>query len=114
MAYLRCIECWDHFCSPCLGPEKGVLWDIGLSCPGPACLIESAKWQEEADKEERLLEEIKLSESALQSLGASLKPGTWLRYHRHVGEFLHWCQERGQMCFPVVTLRDAWGIARFF
>eukprot|EP00961_Rhodomonas_salina_P210846 2847147-Rhodomonas_salina.1 len=91
-AYLRCIECGDHFCRPCLGLEKGALWDIGFSCP--ACLIESAKWPEAADKEERLREEIELSESALQSLGASLKPGTWLRYHRHVGEFLRWCQER--------------------
>eukprot|EP00961_Rhodomonas_salina_P212822 2874367-Rhodomonas_salina.2 len=70
------------------------------------------KWPEAQSAE--MEEELRNAEEELLSLGASLKPGTWLRYHLHVGEFLKWCQERGGRCFPVVTQRDAWGIARFF
>lgn len=109
-AYLRCMECGMNFCRQCLGLEKGALWDISFSCP--ACLIESSKWP--SGEEERVREEMELVQSALQTLGHLLKPSTWLRYHRHVGEFLRWCEERRMMCFPVTTLRDAWGVARFF
>lgn len=108
-AYLRCMECCLNFCRPCLGLERGELWDISFSCPG--CMIESREWP--AAKSAEMEYEMELSRSTLQSLGASLKPSTWLRYHRHVGEFLEWCQNRGNMCFPVATVRDAWGLARF-
>eukprot|EP00961_Rhodomonas_salina_P138521 1863325-Rhodomonas_salina.1 len=90
-AYLRCMECGMNFCRPCLGLEEGALWDISFSCP--ACMIESEKWPEAKSAE--MEEELEHAEEALRSLGASLKPGTWLRYHWHVGEFLRWCQDRG-------------------
>eukprot|EP00961_Rhodomonas_salina_P267629 3616241-Rhodomonas_salina.1 len=107
-AYLQCSQCDHAYCRPCLTVVDGGLWDINFSCP--ACMIESEKWPDETNYVTAMLN---LAESTLQTMGAALRAGTWLAYHRCIAQLLAFGETTRRVVFPITDEHSATSLAMF-
>mmetsp|Transcript_51390 Transcript_51390/g.104569 ORF Transcript_51390/g.104569 Transcript_51390/m.104569 type:complete len:453 (-) Transcript_51390:33-1391(-) len=114
-ACLLCSTCDHSYCRQCLGVDKGALWSLGFQCP--ECVVEDARLHVSADSSRSTTPDPALTDlarSMLQTMAASLKPGTWALYQRCINDMLEFAKEYELQIFPVDSPSAVNGLSLFF
>jgi len=95
---LLCDSCDLAICRTCLGVGPHALFSIGFTCV--ACAVTGLPYSESAALKPQLRE---LHSARTRTLGARLKPGTWLLYQRCIADIQNFIVSTGFPVFPILS-----------